>query len=483
MAMLGKRRTPSTRARAQGSQGAESPLPQAITPGALVIERLAHDGRGVTRSVVGKTVFVDRALPGEQVEIAVHRERRRFDEAHVRRRLIDAATRVTPPCEHYERCGGCDLQHMAIEAQRDHKRQVLTELLARQGIEPPRTVDLLSGRDAGYRRRARLGVKVSRDGEVHLGFRVRGSDQLIDIDSCYVLAPSLAALLQPLRRQLQSLAAPRHVGHIELLAGDDGAAHVIVRQLRSVPEDARRWAEFATRERLALALREGREAPVLRWLGGPGAAPASLTTRVDAGGQPISLGFEPGDFLQVNAEINQQLIDRAREWLELDASERLLDLFAGIGNFALSLAPDVDRVTAVEGSQAMVERLNDNARCNGFETVEARQADLSTVDGLLETWLAEHDVVVLDPPRDGADAICRRLGASAASRVLYVSCDPASLARDAAHLRENGFCLERLAIADMFPHTAHLESMVLFSRGTATAVGGRDSAATRRDRR
>lgn len=433
----------------------------------VTVERLAHDGRGVARDAHGKTLFIEGALPGERVEVAIHRQRRRFDEAHVRERISEAPERVVPPCEYFERCGGCDLQHLAIEAQREHKRRVLVELLRRQSIDVPHAPLLIVGNDGGYRRRARLGVKCDADGRVHLGFRARGSELLVDIDRCHVLAPALSALLPALRAQLETLAVPRHVGHLELMAIDGERPLVVVRQLRDVPEDTALWREFAAHENIVLALLRGRETTTLDWLD----ETPRLATQVSGSAGEVTLGLTPGDFIQANAEINQRLIDTARDWLALKGSERLLDLFAGIGNFSLALAADVASVTAVEGSHAMVERLRDNARHNGCRDVTALQADLGAPGEVIDALLAEHDTVLLDPPRDGADALCRRLAASAIGRVLYVSCDPASLARDAVHLLAGGFRLERVAVADMFVHTAHLESLVLFTRRRRHDIG------------
>lgn len=457
MAMLGKRRVPVER------RHRATPIARGVVDdgnGAVTIDRLAHDGRGVARNSQGKTVFVEGALPGERVDIAIHRQRRRYDEAHVREWLSTVPGRAAPPCDYAARCGGCDLQHFDIERQREHKRQVLVELLQRQAIVPPEPIAAIDGGDGGYRRRARLGVKCDAEDRVHLGFRIRGSEQLVDIDSCYVLAPPLAALLPALRAQLEALTVPRHVGHIELLASDDPRPTVIVRQLRDVSEDAGRWRDFATREGVALALLLGRESPTLAWL----SEPAALTTQVVGYAGSVALGFAPGDFLQVNAEVNQRLIDQACDWLALTGEERLLDLFAGIGNFSLALASGAASVVAVEGSNAMVERLRDNAARNGLDDVSALQADLSAPDEVLVDLLSRHDTVLLDPPREGADALCRMLGQGLANRVLYISCDPASLARDAAHMLASGFTLSRLAVADMFPHTAHLESLALFER-------------------
>lgn len=484
MAMLGKRRpllTPSRRSvsasdtsanTGSANQGANAARDE---DAGISILRLAHDGRGVARDATGKTVFVDRALPGERVDVAVHRSRKRFDEAHVREWLQTSPERVTPACVHYTHCGGCDLQHLALEAQRRHKREVLVDQLARQGVTLASPPSILAGSPWGYRRRARLGVKVDGEGRVHLGFRARGSHHLVDIEQCPVLMPRLAALLTPLRQRLGNLAAPRQVGHIELIDSDDGVA-VVVRQLRANPGDASAWQAWAGEQGAWLALLEGRENPTLRWLG---KAPElryvkapelryvkapELRYTLMSGGRHLTLAFAPGDFLQVNAEVNQALIETALDWLRLDGNERVLDLFAGVGNFTLALAPHVDEVIAMEGSQAMVERLASNASRNDLCNVESHQADLSRVPDLERAF----DLVVLDPPRDGAEAVCRALaespGSRSVARVLYVSCDAATLARDASRLVLGGYRVTHAAIADMFVQTAHLESMLLFER-------------------
>lgn len=471
MAMLGKRRPRRERSGVSGLQGRQAPRGAFSTPGAqegqekaprgVTIERLAHDGRGLAHDAAGKALFVEGALPGERVEVAVHRTRKRFDEAHVRERLEASPERDTPPCAYFGRCGGCDLQHLAVPAQRRHKQAVLLDLLARQGLAAPSAPELLAGAPSGYRRRARLGVKVGADGQIHLGFRARHSHRLVDIEHCTILVPALDALLAPLHPQVASLEAPRQVGHLELLDSDQGAV-LLVRQLKEHAADRSRWLAFAAEHGLHLAWLVGRESPGFEWLT---PAPA-LSSRVPGIDGELTLGFAPGDFLQANAEVNRQMVTKALTWLGSLEGAALLDLYAGVGNFSLPLASAGARVTAVEGSPAMVERLADNVRDNSRESplrVAPRQADLTdiaTVQNLLRE--TSPDTLLLDPPRDGADAVCAALAASPVPRVLYVSCDPATLARDAARLVHGGYRLTRLAVADMFVHTSHLESMLLF---------------------
>ncbi|MFC3390425.1 RsmD family RNA methyltransferase [Aidingimonas halophila] len=453
--MLGKRRPPRT------SEKRSSPS-SVVTGQAQGIEilRLAHDGRGVARSDNGKTLFVERALPGERVSVAVHRSRRRFDEAHLRDVHLASPERVTPACDHFARCGGCDLQHMAPSAQRNHKQAVLVEQLERQHLTLPRPPSMLADASLGYRRRARLGVKVDAQGQVHVGFREAGSHHLVDIVDCPILVPALSSLLPSLSACLASLDAPHLVGHVELLDSDDGAC-VVVRQLRPHPGDERRWQSLAASRGFHLAWRSGRDTPTLIWNGD---VSPELYYRLDSGQTDVKVGFEPGDFLQVHAGVNQQLIDTILEWVMPDLAEgHVLDLFAGIGNVSLALAVHAAEVTAVEGQQAMVDRLMKNARANGLDNIDARQADLmddSVVSALLTA--SSRDLVILDPPREGAEAVCRHLAQKGPARVLYVSCDPATLARDAAHLVHGGYRIVASAVADMFAQTSHLESVLLF---------------------
>lgn len=472
MAMLGKRRPRRERSGVSGLQGrqadartAAKALDHGEAPG-LRIERLAHDGRGLAHDAAGKALFVEGALTGERVEVAVHRTRKRFDEAHVREVLEPSPQRVDPPCAYYARCGGCDLQHLAVPDQRRHKQAVLIDLLARQGIEIDGEPELLAGASQGYRRRARLGVKIDAEGQLHLGFRARHTHRLVDIEHCTILVPALEALLVPLHRQVASLQAPRQVGHLELLASDQGTT-LVVRQLKENTADREAWLTFGAEHRLNLARMTGRDAPELEWLT---PAPA-LSCRVPGAAGELTLGFSPGDFLQANAEVNRQMVTTALEWLGALEGAALLDLFAGVGNFSLPLASAGARVTAVEGSPAMVERLERNVLANARGTalsVAARQADLAQ-EGAVAALLAEvqPEVVVLDPPRDGAAEAARALVAAPVPRVLYVSCDPATLARDVAHLVHGGYRVTRIAVADMFVHTSHLESMLLLEHSRA----------------
>ncbi|MFC0338743.1 23S rRNA (uracil1939-C5)-methyltransferase [Kushneria avicenniae] len=454
MAMLGQRRQQRrpARKRLEASNG------QRDEKGSVVIERMAHDGRGVSRNRDGKTLFIEQALTGEEVEVAIHTQHGRYDEGHVRRVVKASEARVTPGCEHFGRCGGCDLQHLEIEGQRRHKQQVLREHLERHDIALPEP-ELLKGEAWGYRRRARLGVRVGSDDRLHFGYRVRGQDRLFNIEQCPILEPRLEALLQPLRALIETLEAPRRLGHVELVAGDDSVM-ITLRQLRRVPGDMTRWQQFARDHQLLLSVLagEGNSPQLMRLDDHPDIWPHYRALVDDRG---AGIGIQSGDFLQANADVNHQLVARVLEWANVHNEMAVMDLFAGVGNFSLTLAAAGARVIAYEGRESMVQRLRDNAENAGVaDRIDARCTDLSGAPAGLE----QADLVVLDPPRSGAQGICQALADNGPSRVLYVSCEPATLARDVHILTGGGYRLVQALVADMFPQTAHLESLVLLER-------------------
>lgn len=415
----------------------------------LFIERLGHDGRGIARAPSGKTVFVDQALPGERVNVRIHHQRGRFDEAHVISRESSSPDRVTPACPHFDTCGGCALQHIAPAAQLAHKRQVLVEHFEREGLSISPS-EPLAGMPYGYRRRARLGVNVDRKGNRLLGYRRHRSERLCDIKACPVLTPRLEQLLQPIRGVIDQLAAPRQVGHIELLDADDNLC-VVVRQIKAMPEDEAQWLRFGETHGVQVAFARGKDSNDGEKL--------SLSYTLNIAGRALTLGFRPGDFFQVNRDVNRRLVDTTLDWLAPAPGTRVLDLFAGVGNFTLGLAAKGAEVHALEGQDVMVQRLLDNAYRNGLIGVTAAAADLTQVP------LANgFDALVLDPPRDGARAVCEQLISQTARIVAYVSCNPATLARDAAVLVKGGYRITHAVVVDMFPQTAHLEALVVFER-------------------
>ena len=408
----------------------------------------------------GLGVRVWGALPGERAGVRVVRRQRRRLEAVAETIAEPHADRITPDCPYTNRCGGCALQHLAPAAQRDLARDRLRRLLEASGAgAPAHWLPDVTGPTRGYRRKARLGVRmVPGKGGALVGFRERGSSRVADVHACRVLAPEIGEILAPLRKLVGELSVARAVPQLEVAVGDDGAAIVL------------RHLEPLTEEDEARLRRAGQELGFRPWLqaGGPDTVrpldPADgerLHYRLP--GHDLRLAFHPLDFTQVNAAVNRAMIDAALALLAPRGGERVLDLFCGLGNFTLPLARQCEEVHGVEGSEALVARARENAAANGIANARFEVADL--YDPAFDVRsLPGAGLVLLDPPRSGAEAICRRMDLPGPRRVLYVSCNPETLARDAALLGAVGYRLEAAGIVDMFPHTAHVESMALFER-------------------
>ncbi|HEX7326342.1 MAG TPA: 23S rRNA (uracil(1939)-C(5))-methyltransferase RlmD [Rhodanobacteraceae bacterium] len=425
------------------------------------IEGLSHDGRGVAR-VDGKAVFVADALPGERVRARVVHAHRRFDDAQVEAVLATAPERVVPRCPHFGVCGGCVLQHMAPGAQIAAKQDVLAQNLARIGhVEPARWLEPLTGNPWGYRRRARLSVKhVAKKGKVLVGFRERDPRFVADLAHCDVLDPALAGHLDRLGELLNAMQGAESIPQIEFAAGDAAKA-LVFRHLVPLPEgDLEKLAAFGSELGFSILLQPGGADSVHPL---PGADMPLLSYALPA--YELQLTFGPLDFIQVNAELNRRMIDRALDLLQPGADDRVLDLFCGLGNFSLPIARRAAHVCGVEGDTGLVARARANAEANAIGNAEFFVGDLAG-DVRGSTWArAEWDLLLLDPPRSGAEALLQALPGKSVRRVAYVSCHPASLARDAGTLvNAHKFKLAAAGVMDMFPHTAHVESIALFER-------------------
>ncbi|MGG5292283.1 23S rRNA (uracil(1939)-C(5))-methyltransferase RlmD [Pseudomonas shirazensis] len=422
----------------------------------LDIERLAGDGRGISFHE-GRTWFVSGALAGEAVEARVLGARGKIVDARLERVLQASPERRPAPCRHYDRCGGCNLQHLPHAEQLALKQRMLAEQLQRvAGIQPEQWAAPLSGPEFGYRRRARIAVRWDvKSRQLEVGFRAEASQAIIAIDECPVLVQPLQTILRHLPTVLRSLSKPQALGHVELFSGS--AEAVLVRHVAPLPEDD-----------LARLQAFCKEAGAQLWLQGEGEpAPVEAGQTLGFTLQPwqMQLAWRPGDFVQVNAQVNTAMIEQALAWLAPQPDERVLDLFCGLGNFALPLARQAREVVAVEGVQAMVERAAANARDNNVHNAAFFQADLSQPLAGAE-WAAEgFSAVLLDPPRDGAYEVVQGIARLKAKRLVYVSCNPATLARDAQVLVAQGYRLTRAGILDMFPQTAHVEAMALFEVG------------------
>ncbi len=421
----------------------------------LQIERLANDGRGIA-FVDGRTWFVAGALAGEEVEARVLGARSQVVEARTERIFTSSSQRRVTPCAHAGQCGGCTLQHLPHSEQLALKQRTLAEQLLRvAGVTPEEWAPALVGPEFGYRRRARIAVRWDvKSKQLAVGFRAAASETIVAISECPVLVQPLQTLLNALPDVLRSLRKPQALGHVEIFSGT--ATALLVRHTAPLgEEDIARLEAFCLAQNAQLWLHgEGEPQPLQ--------VGAELSYRLER--WDLQLAYRPGDFVQVNGPINEAMVAQALDWLAPQACERVLDLFCGLGNFALPLAQRVGEVVAVEGVASMVTRAQQNARSNGLDNVHFYQADLS--NPLDAAWArSAFDAVLLDPPRDGAFAQVKQIAALGAGRLLYVSCNPATLARDAAELLKQGYRLKRAGILDMFPQTAHVEAMALFERG------------------
>ncbi len=424
----------------------------------LSLERLTHDGRGIGHWQ-GRTVFVEGGLPGERVSARVTRARSKLIESRLEVLLEPSPQRLAPACRHADLCGGCNLQHMPRQAQLELKQQALAQQLQHfAGVQPQQWMPTLTGSEYGYRERTRLSVRWSPEQQhLQVGYRQRTSQELVDVLECPVLVPVLQPLLADLPEVLRQLSQPQKLGHVELLAGDYPS--MIVRHIQPLAQtDIDRLQELAERHGMICRLQSGADA-VMHTLPDDAPEPAY---QLEA--QQLLFRFAAGDFTQVNAQINAQMVDQALNWLALQPGEKVLDLFCGVGNFSLPMARQGAVVTGIEGSAEMVERATQNAQLNHLNNLHFYPADLSKP--IESDWLNDtYQAALLDPPRDGAAELVAVLARKRLSRILYVSCNPATLARDAGILAQAGYRLVQAGIMDMFPQTAHVEAMALFVPG------------------
>ena len=444
-------RQPQRGLRFQPAGGRQQKGPVTGQKQSLSIERLAHDGRGIA-FVDGRSWFVSGALPVEQVRARVLAARSKVVDAVAERIEQASEQRIEPFCPQAGTCGGCTLQHMPLEQQRAFKQDYLAEQLQRVGVAVDAWYPALTADDQGYRRRTRLAIKVEKNGQLSLGYRALASQQIVNMTHCPVLVPALQALLPELDAFVRSLKQAHAIGHLELFSGTELA--LLVRLTRNISEaEQQAWREFAARQRAQLWWQQGDE---------PVADQANSRLAYRLADQDLEIDCQPGDFVQVNEALNQLMVNRALEWLEVQPTDRVLDLFCGLGNFSLPLAQKAASVTGVEGVESMVVRAHLTAQRQGLDNLHFFASDLSQPLTDFSWAQQDYDIVVLDPPRDGALQVASQLARLKARKLLYVSCNPATLARDAALLAEQGYCLMRVCTLDMFSHTGHVEAMALF---------------------
>ncbi|MFW2373729.1 MAG: 23S rRNA (uracil(1939)-C(5))-methyltransferase RlmD [Gammaproteobacteria bacterium] len=434
-------------------------LPQ--QPVVTTIESLTPEGRGLAH-VNGKACFIDFALPGERVMFQYSKISSKYDEGRTLEVLEPSVDRVDPVCPHFGVCGGCSLQHMAEATQIRAKQQALQGHLEHLAQTQPETwLEPITGPVTGYRHKARLGVRyVAKKGKVLVGFREKANAYLAELSSCKVLHPSVGERLLSLGELIMGMEARQSIPQIEVAVSENDTT-LVFRHLEPLSHDDRQQLiRYAQSECLDIRLQPA----------GPDSIEPLWPEQAEPlyyllANQNIKIEFQPSDFTQVNPEINQKMLDSALAFLDLSENDRVLDLFCGLGNFSLPMAQQALSVVGVEGVDSMVAKARDNAALNAIDNCSFYAADLSAdLTGM--PWLNQsYDKILLDPPRSGAMEMLKYLGKLDARRIVYVSCHPATLARDAQVLvHEFGYTLKSAGVMDMFPHTAHVESIAVFEK-------------------
>lgn len=425
----------------------------------LDIDSVDQDGRGVGRAE-GKVVFVEGGITGEQVAYRIFQSKHRHAFAAATKVMRESVLRVEPQCAHYDRCGGCSMQHIDARAQVVIKQRILEENLKRLGgVEPEFILPPIHGPAWGYRHRARLSARyVRKSDKVVIGFNDRRTHHVVDMHSCDILPAKVSSALALLRRLIGSFECKSAIPQVELSVGE-GATVFLIRHLEPLSDrecDALR--DFGAEHEIDVYLQPKGPKSVYPL------AKVSQELSYRLAEFDVTVRFSPMDFTQINYAVNTVLVRRAVQMLAPEVGEQIADLFCGLGNFSLPLACRGARVIGVEGSAAMVDKAGQNAELNGLEDrVSYRAANLAEMtEG---DWGAFGDVrkLLIDPPRQGALAVVSTLPAEQIHRVLYISCNVATLARDAGILvREKGYRLAAAGVVNMFPHTSHVESMALF---------------------
>lgn len=425
------------------------------------VDSLSHEGRGVA-NCDGKVTFIDGALPGEKVTFQLTNRRSKFDEGKLLEVLKRSPNRIDAKCAHYGICGGCSLQHLSTEDQIAHKQSVLMEQFEHLGgVQPEEILPALLSPLWGYRRKARLGVKhVPKKGGVLVGFREKASPFIADIQRCEVLDPAVGLKLLELRDLIGDLSIKDRLPQIEVAIGDTQRG-LVFRHLDPLTEsDVERLKAFGAEHKFVIYLQPKGPDTVHQLY-----PDATVNLSYQPGEDEPELQFLPTDFTQVNPYINKDMIVRVMDFMQLNDQDRILDLFCGLGNFSLSLAQRSAYVFGVEGEPGLVQRARENAARNGLDNVEFACADLTQDDQLQAIEAGSFNKVLLDPARSGAQEIIEKMSFKGVDKVIYVSCNPATLARDAGIMvKDKGFTMTKAGVMDMFPHTTHVESIAVFER-------------------
>ncbi|BBB26045.1 23S rRNA (uracil(1939)-C(5))-methyltransferase RlmD [Amphritea japonica] len=430
----------------------EQPLPE--EPVELTIESLSFDGQGVAH-YQGKAAFITNALPGEQVLARLTEEKTKFYSGHTDTILTADSHRIDPACPHYHQCGGCDLQHLDSERQLELKQTQALDQLKRIGqCKPANIITPLAANNWSYRRSARIGINQLSNDEPIIGFRRRGSHLLTQIDSCAVMDKRVSDIFSKVRYALTDTGDIKHITQLDVDLGDEGGYLSLRLKKELNDQHLEIFNHLAAHYGLSLQL---------QLIGTDHyTTPAQLASyRLNQ----QELQFRPDDFIQVNAEINQQMVDKACELLDLSPEDNILELFCGLGNFSLPLAQSGASVTGIEGNLTMVQQAELNARHNSVDNCRFFCANLAEKLAGLQWFKGSYNKVLLDPPRSGAAKLIPQITKQRPELILYISCNPGSLARDSKLLKDEGYKLQDFLVMDMFPQTHHIESMALFVRG------------------
>ncbi len=447
----------------------------------LTVDKLDINGVGVARWK-NKPVFIVGALPSETVEVKIFEQKSKYARAKLISIQRRSENRIQPQCQHFSRCGGCDIQMLDVEEQLTFKEQKVVELFSRcfsaanistkTEYQDLPWLNPIKSSPWHYRRKARIGVQFDKKSQATIGFRQKSTNQLTAIKSCPVLVKPIDSVFPLLRKVVAQLTITSAIGHIEVIhanvidnqiAGKAQDANMIVLVIRQInpmnDSDIELWKSYAEKYSWHVIVDNGDTQKPLIEKAIDGYAQLSYTLADNS-----KIYFDSSDFIQINHQVNLSMINQALTWLNLSPSDNVLDLFCGLGNFSLSLAKKTKSVVGIEGVQGMVDKANQNAQVNGIDNCQFFQADLNS-DWLSESWATKQtfDKVLLDPARAGAEQAVRQIAKLKVSHVLYVSCDPATLARDSAILVSKGYKIEKISLMDMFSQTKHVETMVLFT--------------------
>jgi 23S rRNA (uracil1939-C5)-methyltransferase len=437
-----------------------------VTTGSAEIVNLSHDGKGVAR-IQGKTTFIPGALPGEQVEFQYTRIKKDYDEGRLLSIQEHSPLRTEPRCAHYQLCGGCSLQHVKEQDQIRFKQEHLLDLLQRYGHTKPRNIiPPLSGSHWNYRSKARLSVRyVEKKQRALVGFRERNNPRYIsEIDHCPILHARVDTDIVALRQLIESLEDKHSIAQIEVAAGDVEVALIIRHMNPLTANDSQHIREFAQRHHYKIFLQpEGADSVYCFY---PPAEQNDDYLSYSLPDHQVDFKFHPTDFTQINSALNRSMVNLALDLMDLKSHDQVLDLFCGLGNFTLPMARLCSRVVGIEGSKTMVDRALMNAACNQLGNVAFYTANLDDAASVKEALAHGGNKVLLDPPRSGALELVRQMHELNPERIVYVSCNPITLARDTDILvNQQGYVLQQAGVMDMFPHTAHVESIALFVKG------------------